>query len=55
MVRFSSPHLYNPEDFRHGLPENEFAKTEKNGDFSRGEFNYDKEWTTFPPTIPDAE
>lgn len=34
---------------------NEFAKSGKDNDFSRGEFNYDKEWTTFPPTVPGAE
>jgi 3-oxosteroid 1-dehydrogenase len=34
---------------------NEFAKSGKDADFHRGEFNYDKEWTTFPPTIPGVE
>jgi len=34
---------------------NEFSKSGKDKDFSRGEFNYDKEWTTFPPTVPGAE
>jgi 3-oxosteroid 1-dehydrogenase len=31
---------------------NEFAKAGIDQDFHRGEFNYDREWTTFPPTIP---
>lgn len=34
---------------------NEFAASGKDEDFKRGEFNYDKEWTTFPPTIPAVE
>ncbi len=31
---------------------NEFAEKGKDEEFSRGEFNYDREWTTFPPTAP---
>ncbi len=31
---------------------NEFAKSGIDNDFHRGEFNYDREWTTFPPTNP---
>ncbi len=31
---------------------NEFARTGKDNDFNRGDFNYDREWTTFPPTVP---
>ena len=47
-------------DFRENLKEtvtrfNEFAKSGKDKDFSRGDFNYDREWTTFPPTIPETE
>ena len=34
---------------------NGFAISGKDEDFKRGEFNYDREWTTFPPTIPDVE
>jgi hypothetical protein len=34
---------------------NGFARSGKDSDFSRGEFNYDKEWTTFPPTVPETE
>jgi len=34
---------------------NGFAKAGKDEDFHRGEFNYDKEWTTFPPTVPGVE
>lgn len=34
---------------------NEFAKSGKDVDFNRGEYTYDKEWTTFPPTIPGTE
>lgn len=31
---------------------NEFAKNGKDNDFNRGDFNYDREWTTFPPMVP---
>ncbi len=34
---------------------NRFAAAGKDEDFGRGEFNYDREWTTFPPTIPGVE
>jgi hypothetical protein len=34
---------------------NEFAKSGKDEDFNRGDFNYDREWTTFPPTIPGVK
>lgn len=34
---------------------NQFAASGKDEDFKRGEFNYDREWTTFPPTIPGIE
>lgn len=34
---------------------NHYATTGKDEDFRRGEFNYDREWTTFPPTIPGVE
>ncbi|MCE5196549.1 MAG: FAD-dependent oxidoreductase [Negativicutes bacterium] len=34
---------------------NDFAKKGKDEEFSRGEFNYDREWTTFPPTVPGVE
>lgn len=34
---------------------NEFAKVGVDEDFHRGEFNYDREWTTFPPTVPGQE
>jgi len=33
----------------------EFAKSGKDLDFHRGDYNYDREWTTFPPTIPGTE
>lgn len=31
---------------------NSYAKTGIDLEFHRGDFNYDREWTTFPPTIP---
>jgi len=34
---------------------NGFARTGGDLDFHRGEFDYDREWTTFPPTIPGAK
>lgn len=34
---------------------NRFAANGRDLDFQRGEFAYDREWTTFPPTIPGAE
>jgi 3-oxosteroid 1-dehydrogenase len=34
---------------------NEFATTGTDADFHRGDFNYDREWTTFPPTIPGVQ
>ena len=47
-------------DFGLNLPQtvsrfNEFARTGKDQDFNRGDFNYDREWTTFPPTVPGAK
>jgi len=46
-------------EFRGNLPEtvhrfNEFARSGRDEDFHRGEFAYDREWTTFPPTLPGA-
>jgi 3-oxosteroid 1-dehydrogenase len=34
---------------------NEFALSGKDIDFHRGDYNYDREWTTFPPTVPGTE
>jgi len=34
---------------------NDFAWTGIDDDFKRGEFDYDREWTTFPPTIPGVQ
>jgi len=34
---------------------NEFALSGQDKDFNRGDFNYDREWTTFPPTVPGPE
>jgi 3-oxosteroid 1-dehydrogenase len=34
---------------------NRYAAAGKDEDFGRGDFNYDREWTTFPPTIPGVE
>ena len=34
---------------------NGFAVSGKDEDFGRGDFNYDREWTTFPPTIPGVD
>lgn len=34
---------------------NEFAKSGKDKDFNRGDYDYDKEWTTFPPTVPGVQ
>jgi len=34
---------------------NEFAQSGKDIDFHRGDYNYDREWTTFPPTVPGDE
>ena len=34
---------------------NSFARTGSDEDFHRGDFNYDREWTTFPPTIPGTK
>jgi len=34
---------------------NQFASSGKDEDFHRGERAYDREWTTFPPTIPGQE
>lgn len=33
---------------------NQFAQSGKDGDFQRGDFAYDREWTTFPPTKPNT-
>lgn len=34
---------------------NEFAQSGRDEDFNRGEFHYDREWTTFPPTVPGVQ
>ncbi len=34
---------------------NRFAVVGVDEDFHRGEYAYDREWTTFPPTLPDAQ
>jgi len=34
---------------------NEYANLGIDLDFHRGDYNYDREWTTFPPTIPGSE
>lgn len=34
---------------------NDFARKGHDDDFQRGDFFYDREWTTFPPTIPGQE
>ncbi len=34
---------------------NAYAEKGKDEEFMRGEFAYDREWTTFPPTVPQAE
>jgi len=34
---------------------NEYAKSGVDAEFHRGEFNYDREWTTFPPTVPGVQ
>jgi hypothetical protein len=34
---------------------NEFAKIGVDADFHRGECAYDREWTTFPPTVPSVQ
>ncbi|MCK9355886.1 MAG: FAD-dependent oxidoreductase [Dehalococcoidia bacterium] len=34
---------------------NSFASTGSDPDFHRGDFDYDREWTTFPPTVPGTK
>jgi 3-oxosteroid 1-dehydrogenase len=34
---------------------NSFAVSGIDTDFHRGDFNYDREWTTFPPVIPNSK
>jgi 3-oxosteroid 1-dehydrogenase len=34
---------------------NRFAESGEDEDFHRGETDYDKEWTTFPPTVPGVQ
>lgn len=34
---------------------NKFAVSGIDEEFKRGDFNYDREWTTFPPTIPNVD
>jgi len=34
---------------------NRYAESGKDEEFGRGETDYDREWTTFPPTMPGAE
>jgi 3-oxosteroid 1-dehydrogenase len=34
---------------------NEFARSGNDIDFHRGDYNYDREWTTFPPTMPGSQ
>jgi len=34
---------------------NEFAKAGVDSDFHRGEYAYDREWSTFPPTVPGVQ
>ncbi|MHB1314504.1 MAG: FAD-dependent oxidoreductase [Christensenellales bacterium] len=47
-------------EFRENLKQtvnrfNGFARSGHDEEFNRGEFNYDREWTTFPPTVPGAQ
>jgi hypothetical protein len=34
---------------------NEFASTGEDEEFQQGDTNYDREWTTVPPSIPNVE